>query len=108
VETLTLRFRADMKGYIAVESQRGWLTSILELGAWFGAIMSGFVAEVLSRKYGVLTATAIFILGVIVQITSITGGHESVLAGRFITYVIRARIIGATPTSSTELGENKC
>jgi sugar porter (SP) family MFS transporter len=78
-------FERHMDGYIDIESQRGWLTSILELGAWFGAIMSGFVAEVLSRKYGVLAATAVFILGVIVQITSITGGHESVLAGRFIT-----------------------
>jgi hypothetical protein len=49
--------------------------------------MSGFLAEVASRKYGILTATAVFIIGVVVQITSIVGGHNEILAGRFITYV---------------------
>ncbi|TQN69833.1 Major facilitator-type transporter ecdD, partial [Colletotrichum shisoi] len=68
-----------------VKTQKGWLTAILELGAWVGAVLSGFIAEVCSRKYGVLIATGVFILGVIVQITSITGGHESILGGRFIT-----------------------
>ena len=63
------------------------MTAILELGAWFGAITSGFLAEVLSRKYGVLVATAIFILGVIIQITAISGGANEILAGRFITLV---------------------
>lgn len=74
-----------MDGYIENPTLKGWLTAILELGAWFGAIMSGFIAEVCSRKYGVLIVTAVFILGVVVQITSITGGHEAILAGRFIT-----------------------
>jgi len=49
--------------------------------------MSGFVAEAMSRKYGILIATAIFIIGVVVQITAISGGHEEILAGRFITLV---------------------
>ena len=50
--------------------------------------MSGFVAEAFSRKYGILIATAIFIIGVVVQITAISGGHEEILAGRFITLVV--------------------
>jgi MFS family permease len=75
-----------MGGYIDNPTQKGWLTAILELGAWLGAVLSGFVAEVFSRKYGVLIATAFFVLGVIVQVTSIAGGHEAILAGRFITY----------------------
>lgn len=49
--------------------------------------MSGFVAEAASRKYGILIATGIFLIGVIVQITAISGGHEEILAGRFITLV---------------------
>ncbi|TKW58669.1 Quinate permease [Colletotrichum tanaceti] len=56
-----------------------------QLGAWVGAVLSGFIAEVCSRKYGVLIATGVFVLGVIVQITSISGGHEAILGGRFIT-----------------------
>ncbi|OHE91507.1 hypothetical protein CORC01_13203 [Colletotrichum orchidophilum] len=78
-------FEKHMDEYTKNPTQKGWLTSILELGAWLGAILSGFIAEVCSRKYGVLIATGVFILGVIVQITSISGGHESILGGRFIT-----------------------
>lgn len=74
-----------MNGYTLNPTQKGWLTSILELGAWIGALLSGFVAEVFSRKYGVLIATSFFILGVVIQATSINAGHEAILAGRFIT-----------------------
>lgn len=47
--------------------------------------MSGFIAETASRKYGILIATGVFILGVVIQITAIAGGHNEILAGRFIT-----------------------
>jgi MFS family permease len=79
--------RIETDGYVDNPTQKGWLTAILELGAWFGAVMSGFVAEAMSRKYGILIATAVFIIGVVVQITAIAGGHEEILAGRFITLV---------------------
>ncbi|KAF2014119.1 general substrate transporter [Aaosphaeria arxii CBS 175.79] len=78
-------FGKQTDGYIDNPTQKGWLTSILELGAWLGAILSGFIAEVCSRKYGVLIATGVFIIGVVVQTTSIAGGHNEILAGRFIT-----------------------
>lgn len=76
---------SETDGYIKNSTQKGWLTAILELGAWFGALMSGFVAETLSRKYGILAATGVFIIGVVIQITAIAGGHNEILAGRFIT-----------------------
>ncbi|KAF7948333.1 uncharacterized protein EAE97_003744 [Botrytis byssoidea] len=69
----------------ADQSRKGWLTSVLELGAWLGALLSGFMAEALSRKYGILIATAVFIIGVIVQATAISAGHSAILGGRFIT-----------------------
>ncbi|KAF3052901.1 hypothetical protein E8E11_011433 [Didymella keratinophila] len=78
-------FGRQTDGYIDNPTQKGWLTAILELGAWFGAVMSGFVAETLSRKYGILAATGVFVLGVVIQITAIAGGHNEILAGRFIT-----------------------
>ncbi|KAK1564083.1 general substrate transporter [Colletotrichum navitas] len=78
-------FEKHMEGYTKNQTQKGWLTAILELGAWVGAVLSGFIAEVCSRKYGVLIATGVFMLGVVVQITSISGGHESILGGRFVT-----------------------
>jgi hypothetical protein len=50
--------------------------------------MSGFLAESCSRKYGILIATGVFVIGVVVQITAISGGHNEILAGRFITSVL--------------------
>lgn len=89
----------------ASQTKKGWLTAILELGAWLGTLLSGFMAEVLSRKYGVLVACLVFMLGVIIQATSMSGGHETILAGRFITYVAPdyPRSAPSTPTNSTLL-----
>lgn len=67
------------------QSKKGWLTSILELGAWLGALLSSFMAEALSRKYGILIASGVFIIGVVVQATAIQAGHSAILGGRFIT-----------------------
>lgn len=79
-------FGRHMGDYTEDASKMGWLVSILELGAWLGTIYSGFLAEIISRKYAILVNTAIFIIGVIVQTTAITGtGHNSILGGRFVT-----------------------
>lgn len=67
-------------------SKKGWLVAILELGAWLGTMYSGFLAEILSRKYAILVNVAVFILGVVIQSTAIAGnGHNAILGGRFIT-----------------------
>jgi len=66
-------------------SKQGWLVSILELGAWFGTMYSGFLAEIFSRKYAILMSVGIFIIGVVVQCTAATAGHSAILGGRFIT-----------------------
>jgi MFS family permease len=79
------RDNVDMGDYTTDEGKKGWLTAILELGAWLGTLLSGFLAEVLSRKYGVIVACVVFILGVIIQATAISAGHNAILAGRFIT-----------------------
>ncbi|KAK4187488.1 putative quinate permease [Podospora australis] len=79
-------FGRHMGEYITDQTKKGWLTAILELGAWIGTLLSGFMAEVLSRKYSVLVACAVFMVGVIIQATAIAGiGHDAILAGRFIT-----------------------
>lgn len=79
-------FGEHMGDYVSNSTKKGWLTSILELGAWFGTLYSGFLAEALSRKYAILVNTAIFILGVVIQCTAATSsGYRSILAGRFIT-----------------------
>lgn len=69
----------------ADQTKKGWLTSILELGAWVGTLLSGFLAESISRKYGILVACAVFMVGVVIQATAIQAGYQVILAGRFIT-----------------------
>lgn len=85
---LLTELQPDMGEYTTDQTKKGWLTAILELGAWVGTLLSGFLAEVLSRKYGVLVASAVFMLGVVVQATAVTVGPNAILAGRFVTWVL--------------------
>lgn len=69
-------------------TKKGWLTAILELGAWSGTLYTPILAEKLSRKYTILVNVGIFIFGVIIQCcsaTSDTKGASFILGGRFIT-----------------------
>jgi len=78
-------FGVHMGEYTSDSTKKGWLTSILELGAWFGALFAGFIAETMSRKRSIIFFTVIFIIGVVVQATGATpSGPSSVLGGRFI------------------------
>jgi MFS family permease len=78
-------FNAHMGVYTSDQTKKGWLTSILELGAWTGTLYSGFLAELISRKYAIIVNTGIFILGVVIQCTATTSaGHNSILGGRFV------------------------
>lgn len=59
------------------------LTAILELGAFFGALMAGPLADSLSRKYSISLWCLVFMIGTAVQ----TGANDSIAciyAGRFV------------------------
>lgn len=77
-------FGQHMGVYVTDSTKKGWLTSILELGAWFGALFAGFVAEALSRKLSIIFFTVVFIVGVIVQATAVSAGSSAILGGRFV------------------------
>lgn len=78
-------FGAHMGDYITNSTKKGWLTAILELGAWLGTLYSSMLAEPFSRKYTIILATAVFIVGVVVQTTAVQVGASAILVGRFIT-----------------------
>ncbi|EFX04231.1 sugar transporter [Grosmannia clavigera kw1407] len=61
---------------------QGWLVSALELGAWAGALLNGWLADRISRKYSMLVAVLVFTLGTGLQ----CGAHRSseLFAGRVI------------------------
>lgn len=46
---------------------QGWLVASLELGAWFGALFNGYLADKISRKYSMMVAVVIFTIGTALQ-----------------------------------------
>lgn len=87
----------------ADQTKKGWLTAILELGAWIGTLMSGFIAETISRKYGVLVAVSVFVLGVVIQATAQYGGHNVILGGRFVTGMGVGSLAAIIPIYNSEV-----
>ncbi|EGW34172.1 putative sugar transporter, high affinity [Spathaspora passalidarum NRRL Y-27907] len=66
---------------------QGLLTSILELGAWVGVLMNGYVADRVGRRWSVMFGVAWFILGVIIQACTHGANYSFILGGRFIVGV---------------------
>ncbi|KAG9658835.1 sugar transporter, partial [Aureobasidium melanogenum] len=62
---------------------QGWLVASLELGAWFGALLNGWLCDKISRKYSMLVAVIVFTLGTGLQ----TGAQSS-------AYLFAGRVIG--------------
>lgn len=60
---------------------KGWLVAILELGAWLGVLLTGPLADRLSRKYTIVVAVMVFCIGVIVQTTAFH--PSSIYGGKF-------------------------
>ncbi|KAJ5523381.1 hypothetical protein N7513_012925 [Penicillium frequentans] len=62
---------------------RGFLTAILELGAWVGVLVNGVLADALGRKEATVSGVAVFLIGVIVQ--ACAKNADYILGGRFVT-----------------------
>lgn len=43
-------FQRRMGDAVSDTNKKGWLVAILELGAWFGVLWTGFLCDKLSRK----------------------------------------------------------
>lgn len=88
----------------AESGTKGWLTSILELGAWFGALLSGYTSDKLGRKRGLLLAVLIFVIGVIVQTTTPgSNGDDYIYGGRFVTGMGVGMLSMLSPQYNAEL-----
>jgi MFS family permease len=62
---------------------RGLLTAVLELGAWVGTLINGYLADAAGRRWTVVIACVVFTAGVIVQ--AILKDYTYIIAGRFVT-----------------------
>ena len=47
-------FDSRMGDAVTDTGKKGWLVSILELGAWFGVLVTGYLADKFSRKYTII------------------------------------------------------
>lgn len=77
------RFREDFPHISSSSSAKGWLTSILQLGGWAGALSSGVLCEIFSRKHSLFGGAVWVVLG-----SFLTAGAQSeayLYAGRFFT-----------------------
>ncbi|ETS78546.1 hypothetical protein PFICI_10608 [Pestalotiopsis fici W106-1] len=62
--------------------QKGLLTAMIELGAFIGAMNQGWIADKLSRKWSIMAAVVIFIIGSAIQTGSMN--YSTLLGGRFV------------------------
>ncbi|KAH9939500.1 general substrate transporter [Amylocystis lapponica] len=94
-------FDQRMASAVNNSGTKGWLVSILELGAWFGVLCTGYLADRLSRKYTIVLAVCVFCIGVIVQAAAYKS--SSILGGRFITGLGVGSLSMAVPLYNAEL-----
>lgn len=77
-------FVVKTQGFAATTGiQQGLLTSILELGAWVGTLINGWLADAVGRRLCAVIACIVFMVGVITQ--ACTENKNYVLGGRFVT-----------------------
>jgi MFS family permease len=76
-------FEAKFPDIVNSSNNTGWLTSILQLGGWLGALAAGVFAEVYSRKHTILAGALCVILGSFLNAGAQNGAY--LYAGRFIT-----------------------
>ncbi|KAJ5652778.1 hypothetical protein N7507_010204 [Penicillium longicatenatum] len=102
-QVLTMKsFQDATNGYAATTSiQQGMLTSILELGAWVGTLLNGYLADKLGRRLTVLVAVVVFCVGVIVQ--ACTQNKDYVFGGRFVTGLGVGSLSMVVPLYNAEL-----
>lgn len=94
-------FQTQMGDAVSDPGKKGWLVAILELGAWWGVLWTGFLCDKLSRKHTIVTAVVVFCIGVVVQTSAFH--PSSIYGGRFITGMGVGCLSMAVPLYNAEL-----
>lgn len=94
-------FHQRMGTAVSNSDKKGYLVSVLELGAWFGVLGTGYFADKFSRKYTIVIAVAIYSVGVIVQASAMDA--TPVYAGRFVTGLGVGPLSAVVPMYNAEL-----
>jgi len=79
------RFKHDFPNVINSSAATGWLTSILQLGGFIGALSAGIFGEIFSRKHTMFMGCCWVILGSYLYTGAKEGQSPLLYAGRFFT-----------------------
>ncbi|KAK9457429.1 general substrate transporter [Dipodascopsis uninucleata] len=74
---------------------QGWVVSILQLGAFIGAIMNGPIADRISRRYSISLGSALFLVGSTLQAAAVN--NAMMFIGRFISGLALGQISMVVP-----------
>ncbi|KAH6991408.1 sugar transporter [Ilyonectria sp. MPI-CAGE-AT-0026] len=83
------------------DTLQGWMVAVLTLGAMFGALANGPIADRLSRRWSILLANIIFLIGSIIQAASIN--IPMIFVGRFIAGLSVGQLSMVVPLYLSEL-----
>lgn len=80
------KFKQDFCGgdETCESSRSGILVSILSLGTLAGALLGTPISDFVGRKGGIILMTWVYMVGVVVQMTTTGPSIRSLLAGRFV------------------------
>lgn len=80
---------------------QGWMVAVLTLGAMFGALANGPIADRLSRRWSILLANVIFLIGSIIQAAAVN--DPMMFVGRFIAGLAIGQLSMVVPLYLSEL-----
>ncbi|KAH7122057.1 sugar transporter [Dactylonectria estremocensis] len=83
------------------DTLQGWMVAVLTLGAMFGALANGPIADRLSRRWSILLANIIFLIGSIIQAASVN--IPMMFVGRFIAGLSVGQLSMVVPLYLSEL-----
>lgn len=80
---------------------KGWVTSVLTLGAMFGALINGPIADRFSRRWSICLASIVFILGSVLQAAAVN--TTMMFVGRSVAGVSVGMLSMVVPLYISEL-----
>jgi MFS family permease len=80
---------------------QGWMVAVLTLGAMFGAFVNGPITDRISRRWDLLLANAVFLVGSIIQCAA--ANVEMIFIGRFFAGLAIGQLSMVVPLYLGEL-----
>ncbi|KAF4628363.1 hypothetical protein G7Y89_g9789 [Cudoniella acicularis] len=80
---------------------QGWMVAVLTLGAMFGALVNGPIADRISRRWSLLLANVVFLIGSIIQAAAVN--IPMIFVGRFFAGLAIGQLSMVVPLYLGEL-----